>query len=452
VRRDVLTKARDIVLRLVDAGLPDTLKRDPDTQLRARVVMLGCLLGLPVASTFTVDYALNGAHALAITYAITLICVTLLPPQLARSQRLGPPTHQLLGAISSNAVVCSWLLGGIDPSCLAWLVMMPITANMVLGRRAGLLWMGISTSALVGLITLLELGVTPPVRPLPPTPALDVFGHTSLMLCIVLHGVLYDELTLRALSSAEKARADAREAVRAAEADDEAKARFLARVGDTLHTPLHRMLEATRQLQDGSLPEIPSEYARVAERSGEALLAVIDDLRDVATELTLAPAPCDVRELWGAVDDVLRGRVKKAVTLQVDLDESLPPALLIDSARLRQVLLNLVGNALKFTDAGRVDVRLAYEDGQLALRVCDTGPGIAPERHRAVLEPFVQEDVSTTRRYGGSGLGLTITRNLIEAMGGELELISAPGNGATFQTSLPVPIVPSTTSALRASA
>ena len=126
------------------------------------------------------------------------------------------------------------------------------------------------------------------------------------------------------------------------------------------------------------------------------------------------------------------------IALRGDVDESTPDWLLGDGVRLRQVLLNLTGNALKFTDAGEVRLAVHYDDGVLSAAVTDTGVGIAPDRHQSIFDAFAQADTSTTRRFGGTGLGLSISRQLAELMGGTLTVDSRLGDGATFTLRVPL--------------
>jgi CheY-like chemotaxis protein len=176
------------------------------------------------------------------------------------------------------------------------------------------------------------------------------------------------------------------------------------------------------------------------------LLRLIDDLLDFskieAGQLTLEARPFDPRRLVGEVAGLFATEAgAKGLNLCADVDPAVPAALVGDAGRLRQVLLNLVGNALKFTAQGEVGIRVTLEEESaegalLRVEVRDTGIGIAPEMQVRLFEPFTQADASTTRRYGGTGLGLAIARRLVEAMGGQIGVESTPGQGSTFWLTL----------------
>jgi CheY-like chemotaxis protein len=171
---------------------------------------------------------------------------------------------------------------------------------------------------------------------------------------------------------------------------------------------------------------------------------VLDVSKIEAGKLVLDPRPCGVQAIIAEVSSTMRARaLQRGITLSVQYPGPLPEAILADDARLRQALTNLVANAVKFTEAGsvRIVTRLVqpWRDGQAGLRidVIDTGIGIAPDRLAQLGQPFVQADASTSRTYGGTGLGLVITRKLVGLMGGQLAIQSTPGRGSTFSITIP---------------
>jgi len=229
------------------------------------------------------------------------------------------------------------------------------------------------------------------------------------------------------------------------EAASRARTIFLANVSHEIRTPMNAVLGLTELVLAGKLEAPQREKVELVQRSGHSLVTLIDDLllitRAESGRLVLSPGPsavakvvADVAELFGPVV------AQKGLELRTEVDPAVPGWVTLDGVRWRQVLTNLISNAVKFTARGAVEVRLDTHQGALRLRVTDTGPGIDAVVQARLFRPFEQADVSTTRRYGGSGLGLALSRQLVEAMGGTLTLASRVGEGSTFTVA--VPLVP----------
>ena len=228
-----------------------------------------------------------------------------------------------------------------------------------------------------------------------------------------------------------------------------AKAAFLATMSHEIRTTLNGVLGMAGLLADTPLSPEQREYVETIQVSGDALLAAINDILDYSKiesgHMALEQAPVDVVRAIEESLEIPGARARaKGLELLCEIGEEVPQWIVGDLARLRQVLVNLVGNAVKFTERGEVVVSTVARPGAIELRVRDTGIGIPAGRIGALFEAFTQADASTTRRYGGTGLGLAISRRLVELMGGRIEVESREGEGSTFTVALPArPAAPS---------
>lgn len=229
-----------------------------------------------------------------------------------------------------------------------------------------------------------------------------------------------------------------------AESASEAKSRFLATVSHEFRTPLNGILGMADLLGDTGLDPEQTTYVRALRTSGEALLALVDDILDLAKveagKLELANERFDIGLLAETVSELMAPRAQaKGIELAAYLAPDLPTHLVGDRDRLRQVLLNLVGNAVKFTQTGGVGIRLLPAAGGIEIVVSDTGPGIPEDRLKTIFEEFEQADNAAPQSQGGTGLGLAIVRRLVTLMGGQVSVESRAGEGATFRVGLPLP-------------
>ncbi|MDE2605226.1 MAG: PAS domain-containing protein [Burkholderiales bacterium] len=253
--------------------------------------------------------------------------------------------------------------------------------------------------------------------------------------------------TNRDISAGKQAEHDLRIARDAADAANRAKSQFLATMSHEIRTPLNGILGLTKLMLDEQLAPEVRRHAELVDRSAESLLALVNDILDFskieAGQMEIEQVPFDLRELIADLVSLYRLRAtEKSLLFRARLDPAVPQYVLADPTRVRQVLVNLLGNALKFTTSGWIglDVRATREEAATVLQftVVDTGVGIPADVQPHLFARFMQADSSTSRQFGGTGLGLAIVRQLADLMGGTVTVTSTPGKGSRFVVTLPV--------------
>lgn len=278
------------------------------------------------------------------------------------------------------------------------------------------------------------------------------YAEAGNMLFRIIHDVTERNRVMREL----------RQASTAAMAANEAKSRFIANVSHEIRTPMNGILGMVQLLNETSITNEQREYLDTIGNSCSLLLTVINDILDLsrieAGQMKLLSEPVKLESfLKGVANIVMQPMETKGLAFECDFVPPLPDTVRCDPNRMKQVILNLLMNACKFTDAGHVRLQvksISRDDGKCLLHftVTDSGIGIPKELQAKIFEPFVQGDTSQTRKFGGTGLGLAISRKLVQIMGGEITLESAPGEGASFSFAIPVeiaeaipePVVPET--------
>jgi PAS domain S-box-containing protein len=278
---------------------------------------------------------------------------------------------------------------------------------------------------------------------------------------VLYHEGTLEDITVRKQTELDLATAHQELQLAKDAADDAAQAKsdFLALMSHEIRTPLNGILGMTSHLLDGPLTDPQRDSLETVHGSGQYLLTILNDILDFskleAGAIELEKTPFAPERLINSVCTLLASQAQdKDTLLSFDLDPAAPPYLAADETRIRQILINLVGNALKFTEQGRVSIRASVghlpaitgeeSDAQsLLIEVIDTGIGISPQAIPRLFQSFRQADASITRRFGGTGLGLAICKRLVELMGGQIGCTSELGQGSTFWFAVPVQIAPS---------
>ncbi len=367
---------------------------------------------------------------------------------LYRTKSFTVPTHWITGYLIAAVTMVSYFNGGIDPSTLMYLNAAPLMVVFLIGPRAGFLWFGISSAVVVVFYLMAANGYPFPEVVVRRPPGLEVLGYINMMGLVLLFTGVHQHLKNAALRRLEEKNTQLFSARKAAEAASKAKSDFLANMSHEIRTPMNGVVGVASLLGETELNEEQREYVRTIERSSATLLALISDVLDLskieAGQLLWEQVSFSLDQLLHDIIQLFEGQARKKgikLELRVEIDQEKAVG---DPVRLKQILLNLLGNALKFTDKGTVQLRALRDGEQVRFEVEDTGIGIQQDALAGLFAPFCQADASTTRKYGGTGLGLTISRNLALLMGGTLEVESEVDVGSRFVCTVPLPIAQST--------
>ncbi|MFM2246107.1 MAG: hypothetical protein RL071_2181 [Pseudomonadota bacterium] len=441
------------ILRALDHFVPPARRHDEAElrQGRLLVAMLGLVLLTVPWNSFVQLYRGHWALLAVSSTTILLHLLALLAYRRFDHHALISQALLTFGALGiwGAALLSGLLYSPVTPIFAA----LPLVALALIGRQAVRRWTLIALIAVLSLTTAELAGFSQRdmllqfFQPVPVTLNL-------LLLIGYIAGIGYFLNALNEIQrqQIEHARRSADEARAAADAANAAKSSFLANMSHELRTPMNGVLGLAEVLLLGeNLTEGQRLQLRTIHQSGRTLVSLLNDILDLSKiesgreqldELPWAvPAVLEeVRQLFG------QSAARKGLVLRTRCGAELPPLLLGDPARVRQVLLNLVGNAIKFTEAGEVELAAEVRGEALRISVRDTGIGVAIDAQQRIFEPFTQVDASTSRRHGGTGLGLAICSRLVGLMGGRIELQSAPGLGSRFTVSLPLRLAPAGTS------
>jgi len=390
----------------------------------------------------------------AVTVAVCMVAIVV----LARARR--PSVKECAVAVALAAITITTIVvtktrqGELQGAVLANIAFL---VAMYFGLRGSLWTRGLAAFA-VSVATIVSVSA--------PVARLSRIGQNSTFIAVIAMNVI-GLYSARTFEEERKKRWEAERkerrlrfelAQRVAELDEEkeralamsrAKSTFLATMSHEFRTPMNAVIGLSDLLVGAPIPGEPREHARTIRESARALLSLIDDILDFtksdSDELTLLPRRFDVRALGASVIDMLRPQAETgSLALTLEIAPDVPAWLTGDEARLRQVLVNLVSNGLKFTEQGKVTLRIGARShvnrAEVDFAVEDTGIGIAADAVERLFQPFEQLDQGITRRYGGSGLGLAISKRIVSAMGGELRVESTEGRGSVFSFTVGLPL------------
>ncbi len=402
-----------------------------DEAWRARLSIRLLSMGILGALGITLVYAAQGVAPTAIG---CLVLGLLWLACLAAFRRgIAPPlvAHIAIGAFAICVAIPFLAQTQFQPDLLAWAVFLPQLGSLMVGRRAGIVW----AAAAVGLVIVAMLlhPVVPHFSSEPPLAQISALRVVLMVLLTLLLGVQFDREDSRGRQALEQA--------------NRARSAFLATMSHEIRTPMNGVLGMTEvMLQSTSLTEETREQLSLIQRSGHSLVALINDILDFskveAGKLKLESHDFDLVELMDDLQHLFEHVAQqKGVRLDLSTMNGVPRLLRGDSLRLRQVLNNLINNAVKFTARGSVALRarVVETDGAklcVHFAVEDTGIGIAPEVLPKLFTLFEQGDAGTTRRFGGTGLGLALSKQLVALLNGELKVESTLGQGSVFSFSV----------------
>ncbi len=368
---------------------------------------------------------------------------------LEGANRRGAEVHKVgvgLTAIVWAGVVllCTVVGGGLSAPAIILLPAVPAVAAFASGRRAAMAWTIVSILTVVAMYGLAPL-IPPTVLAPPALPNMRLLGGLLSLMLVGATVLSYDTKNRQQQEALEFARKEAEDARKRAEQATRAKSAFLATMSHEIRTPLTAVVGVAEVLQHTATDPQQAHQLSLVDSAGRTLLGLVDNVLDLSRiesgQLELEWIPVDLGEIVHDVGQVLQVRAQPK-RIELTAAHTGPSWVVGDPLRLRQVLLNLVGNAVKFTDTGKVALRCEVSPGpapdryRVRLTVSDTGVGISAEQQETIFEPFVQADQGTARRFGGSGLGLSIVTQLVKAMDGKLSLDSEPGRGTTVTVDL----------------
>lgn len=422
------------------------------TSLRERRTLSTTLFAvIPVVILLFVSNYYTGGERdnLYIALGTAMLVISLYIQAYTSQQKLAAQ----LPIMSFWGVMCvAMMTVGISGNTWAWLLCLPAIASLVSGRMSGVVWAVICALTLWFFAYLEYTGFDFEFAPstVGAEPIAMAFEATMVLIMLTaatfvfISGQLNAERKLMlTVNDLEREVHERTLAENEAKQSELTKSSFLSAMSHELRTPLNGVIGASQLLKQGELPSKKRELVDVVLHSSQTLLELINNVLDLSRldshEIELESIPLDIRELMSSTTAPLGFQAReKGVKFNVVVEDDIPEWIEGDPTRLRQVILNLVGNAVKFTNTGEISIVADTALERIRFKIEDTGIGISKEAQSSLFEPYVQADIAIMRKFGGSGLGLTIVKKLVTTMGGKIVVDSVPGRGSTFTVFLPL--------------